>query len=68
MIAPKVDPQDIADIKKIIEDYFIKNPHNQDGTLRQQIVLSPQESEALVNKVLSELGHREYAVMQPEPE
>jgi len=66
MIIPKVNPADIADIKRIIEDFFIRNPRNTDGSPRQQTAFTPQESEALVNTVLSELGKRNYAI-EPVP-
>ncbi len=66
MIQPVIDPADIADIKRLISDYFIRHPLNPDGTPRQQTGFTPQESETLVNVVLSELGRRGYAVAKSE--
>jgi hypothetical protein len=64
MIAHQVDPRDIQEIKRIIEDLFANSSFNSDGTRRP--VLKPEEADTIVARVLSELGRRGYFVGKPE--
>lgn len=64
MAAPAVDPDDIMDIRRLVEEAFATRPRNASGGLRPQ-GLDREESDLLVSIVLSELGSRGYVVAKP---
>ena len=57
---------DLAEITNLVEACLVRVPHNPDGSIREQLILNPEESVAIVTMVLSELGRLGYVVMKPE--
>lgn len=70
MIQHEVDPDDIEAISQVIERHFIDNPRFPNGDKATINTITPQESRAIVNRVLNELGRRKYAIalVPPVPE
>ena len=53
MFKPQVEAKDISDIEALVADLFIQQPHNPDGSMKQQISFSAHESKMLVATVNS---------------